>query len=340
MTGSANVSCPPAAPGFGLHSAPFADSAEDAFFFPSDQHLRALEFMGHALWTRARLGVVTAEHGCGKSFLIRRLLRSLDERILAAAVQSEQIKPREFLQDVLRQFGFALEENDKTDRRRLLERFLSHHAGTGRLCLLIVENPQSMSPSVLEELRCIAAVESDGARVLKVLLLGQPSLDLVLESPRMSELGASRAPRCTLGALTEDQTAAYVAHRLRAAGAPNPDALMPTTLMPQIHACTRGTPARINELCARALAVAVEEGEPHVTSAALDAALDQLGWASRRPTPQDGPSASAGEAAPRLIISMQGLADREVSLAAGRLLIGRGPEADIRIDSVFISRYH
>jgi type II secretory pathway predicted ATPase ExeA len=56
---------------FGLHTAPFADSAEDAFFFPSDQHLRALEFMGHSLWTRARLGVVTAEHGCGKSYLIR-----------------------------------------------------------------------------------------------------------------------------------------------------------------------------------------------------------------------------------------------------------------------------
>ena len=49
----------------GLQTAPFSDTPNDAFFFPSDQHLRVLEFMGHSLWTRARLGVVIADHGCG-----------------------------------------------------------------------------------------------------------------------------------------------------------------------------------------------------------------------------------------------------------------------------------
>ena len=61
----------------GLSAAPFADTPEDAFFFPSDQHVRALEFMGQSLWTRARLGVVIAEHGCGKSYLIRRFIQRL-----------------------------------------------------------------------------------------------------------------------------------------------------------------------------------------------------------------------------------------------------------------------
>src|SRR5688572_33271997 len=83
----------------GLNAAPFADTPDDAFFFPSDQHLRALEFMGHSLWTRARVGVVVAEHGCGKSYLIRRFIQQLDERIIAAAVQEEHIGPREFLLD-------------------------------------------------------------------------------------------------------------------------------------------------------------------------------------------------------------------------------------------------
>src|SRR5688572_24255489 len=111
MTENAILSSPAA--DFELSTAPFADSGEDAFFFPSDQHLRALEFMGHSLWTKARLGVVTAEHGCGKSLLIRRLLKDLDERIVAAAIQRENITAREFLQEILRQFGFALEETDK-----------------------------------------------------------------------------------------------------------------------------------------------------------------------------------------------------------------------------------
>ena len=328
---------------FGLHTAPFADNADDAFFFPSDQHLRALEFMGHSLWTRARLGVVTADRGCGKSFLIRRLLRDLDERIVVAAVQREQVAPAEFLLEVLRQFGFGLEETDKLDRRKLLERFLDHQAAMGRVCLLIVENPQGMSPAVLEELRCLAKVQSEGARVLKILLLGQPTLSLVLESPRMAELGAARAPRFSITALSEDQTAAYVAHRLRAAGAADPDALMPCTLMSQIHACSGGVPASINRLCERALANAAADGCAAVTVEALDRAIDDLNL-NQRKLRQPGPAttlvAASPSVRPKLVISIQGLPDREVVLSADRLLLGRGEEADVRIDSVFVSRYH
>ncbi len=331
--------------GFGLGTAPFADTDDDAFFFPSDQHLRALEFMGHSLWTNARLGVVTAEHGCGKSLLIRRLLNDLDERIVAAAIQRENMPARDFLQEILKQFGFTLEETDKTDRRRCLERFMSHQASMGRICLLIVENPQAMHPSVLEELRGLAAAEVDGVRVLKVLLLGQPSLNLVLESPRMAELVSANTPRFSLGPLTEDQTAAYVAHRLRAAGASNPDALMPYTLMAHIHACTGGVPARINKLCARALAWAASEGAPLVTTSALDQATEELGWQYHRPVVQVAPGDVAeppAAPAPRakLVITMQGLPEREVTLVGDRILLGRGEEADVSIDSVFVSRYH
>src|SRR4030095_441561 len=268
--------------GFGLATAPFAATDDEAFFFPSDQHLRAVAFMGHSLWTNARLGVVTADHGCGKSLLIKRLLNDLDERIVAAAIQRENMPARDFLQEILRQFGFALEETDKTDRRRCLERFMSHHASMGRICLLVVENPQAMHPSVVEELRSLAAAEVDGVRVLKVLLLGQPSLNLVLESPRMAELLTANVPRLSLGPLTEDQTAAYVAYRLRAAGATNPDALMPYTLMSHIHACSGGVPARINKLCTRALAWAASEGAPLVTTSALDHATQELGWENKR----------------------------------------------------------
>jgi type II secretory pathway predicted ATPase ExeA len=330
---------------FDLACAPFADSGDDAFFFPSDQHLRALEFLGHTLWTRARLGVVTADHGCGKSLLIRRLLRDLDDRFVFAAVSREQIAPREFLIEVLCQFGLTLEDNDRTDLRRLLERFLHHQASLGRVCVLVVENPQSMQPLVLEELRCLAATEVEGVRVLKVLMLGQPSLNHVLESPRMAELMATHVPKFSLGPLSEDQTAAYVAHRLRAAGARDPDALMPHTLMPQIYSRTGGVPAQINALCTRALQRADEEVAPMVTTTALDRAVMELGLPERglpeamRVLARHYQQLSETQDA-RVIVEMQGLPAQEIHLAGNRILIGRGDEADVRIDSVFVSRYH
>src|SRR5215510_14415798 len=142
-----------------------------------------------------------------------------------------------------------------------------------------------MHPSVLEKLRILATAESEGTRILKILLLGQPSLNLVLDSPRMAELVATKAPRFSLGSLSEDQTAAYVAHRLRAASAADPDALMPHTLMPQIYAVAGGVPAKINRLCERALATAAAEDDTRVTMSALEHAIDELGWRNRMATP-------------------------------------------------------
>jgi general secretion pathway protein A len=341
---SLSVPAPAPLEAFGLNDDPFAACETDASFFPSDQHLRALEFMGHALWTRARLGVVTAQHGCGKTLLISRFVRDLDDRIIVAAVSRETTTARDFLLEVLGQFGIALDSEDKTDRRRLAERFLTHQSSKGRLCLLIVENAQSMHPSVLEELRVLAAVEHEGSRVLKLLLLGQASLTHVLESPRMAELRADLAPRFSLEPLSDDQTAAYVAHRLRAAGAEDPDALMPYTLMPQIHACTGGVPLQINRLCSRALSNAVREQARTVTAAALEQAVDELKMRDRALPAFMQPSASDADGRPasnsKLIVSLQGNPDREIELTSDRVLIGRGDEADVRIDSVFVSRYH
>src|SRR5690606_33741831 len=108
------------------------------------------------------------------------------------------------------------------------------------------------------------------------------ALNLVLESPRMAELVKGNVSRFSLSAFSEDQTSAYVAHRLRAAGAPSPDALMPYTLLPQIHACSLGIPSNINKLCQRALIHAREEGAGQVTHSALDKAIEDLGWVRRR----------------------------------------------------------
>lgn len=332
---------------FGLAALPFTDTQAEADFFPSEQHLRALDFMGHALWTRTRLGVITAEAGTGKSLLVHRLQQSLDERMLVACVQHEHSDPRAFLLKVLQDFGFSLDSADRSDRRRLLESFLIHQASTGRLCLLIVENAQAMRPAVLEELRWLAQLEHDGRPVLKLLLLGRPALTLVLESPRMSQLLQGGSSRFTLSPFSEDQTAAYVAHRLRAAGCIDPDKVLAHPLMGMIHACSGGVPRNINLLCTQALLCAQRRGEAQVSAEALDEAIDTLGWQQRRQAAvvvdplQQLALLEGGLPAPAaLTISMQGVADREVVLGSERVLIGRGSEAEVRIDSVFISRFH
>jgi general secretion pathway protein A len=327
----------------GLREPPFSENVSDVYFFPSQQHLRALGFIGQLLWSRANLGVITGERGIGKSLLIRRLLSDLDERVLVAHVQGETADPQEFLRDVLKQFGMELGEADKSDRRRLLGRFLTHQFGQNRLCLLAVEGVHALRPAVLEELRLIAEMAIEGKRIVKVLLLGSHALNHVIDLPRMATLVQGRAPRISIDNFSEDQVAAYVMHRLRAAGAIDPDALVPTKLVPQIHRYSGGIPRLVNRLCEGALAVAMELGDVRLTERALTRAAETLHIIPTSERIEAIHDANPGETAEEqalLLVSSQGSTDSIVPLMANRILIGRSELADVRIDSAFVSRYH
>lgn len=325
----------------GLNEPPFAELTSEAFFFPSEQHLRAMDFMRRVLCSRVSAGVVTGEQGCGKSLLARSFLSTLDDRFMVAHVQRHDLSPREFLLEILRQFGVPLEKDDRTDRRLLLNRYLMHHAGSGRICLLIVENAQSMHPAVLEELRQVAAIEAEGHRLIKLLLLGRPMLNNVVDSPRMRDLVMAGVPRANIASLTEDQVAAYVVHRLYAAGARDPDRLIPHPLMPAIHVLSRGIPACINQLCARTLTLTATEGLDAATPGCLLAAAEQLELGSAVITPLTEEQAVPVESdQAMLLISTPEGGDGVVTLKSPRILLGRGELADISLESAFVSRYH
>lgn len=327
---------------WGLDEPPFANLSSDKYFFPSEQHLRALDFMRRVVCSRAYGGVLTGAPGCGKTLLIRSFLAGLDDRILVAHIQRTDVTPREFLLEVLRQFGVELDRDDRTDRRMLLERYLVHQVGSGSLCLLIVENAQSMQPQVLEELRHIVSLETEGQRLMKVLLLGSPQLLHVVDSPRMNGLVATDIPRVSISGLSEDQLAAYVVQRLRAAGARDPDHIFPAAMMPVLHRLTEGVPARVNRLCGEALTVAAVDGAYTVTHQIIFVAAARLGLdvTFSAIIGEDQSDVATQQQEALLLVSMRGGMDRVINLRNQRLLIGRGEGADIEVDSAFVSRYH
>lgn len=333
---------------WGLREPPFAELAADTYFFPSNQHLQALDFMRRVLCSRVSAGVITGEQGVGKSLVVRSFVAGLDERVLLAHIRRTDIGPRDFLLDVLRQFGVTLDPDDRTDHRLLLARYLAHQVGNGRICLLVIENAEAMRPLVLEELRYMGLLEVEGVRLVKLLLLGLPLLNHVVDSQRMNSLVPIEVPRAMVSGLSEDQLAAYVVHRLRVAGARDPDHLFPATLMHLLHRLTNGNPAKINKLCTRALSLAAIEAEPAVSSGALMLAATQLGLdtsfvlgSSENQTPNENTEPHAANSNDSmLLVSVRGGVDSVISLQDSRMLIGRSELADVRIDSAFVSRYH
>lgn len=329
-----------------LNAPPFSEPAADSYFFPGEQYLRALDFMRRVLCSRVSAGVLTGERGVGKSLLVRNFVGSLDDRILVAHLQRTDVGPREFLLEVLRQFGVELDSNDRTDRRLLLERYVSHQVSNGRICLLIVENAQSMQPVVLEELRHIASWEIDCQRLVKLLLLGQPLLNHVVDSPRMGKLIPNGIPRVSIAPLSEDQLSAYVAHRLRVAGADDPDRVLPHTLMHLLHRLSGGVPSMVNRLCERTLAVAAVEGQVVIDAQSVLSAAMQLGMdvSMEERAIESGdlktPATDVESYEALLLVSSGGGVDSVIAMDHGRMLIGRSELADVRINSAFVSRYH
>jgi general secretion pathway protein A len=341
---------------FGFEVSPFGpvettSLIKDRFFFPSHQHLRALGFVGQLLWSRINLAAIISDHGMGKSLLIRRLRADLDPRVLIAHVQSHsEHDPESFLLDVLKQFGMQLERNDRGDRRRMLAMFLQHQYHLNRLCLLVVEGVNKLRPPVLDELRVIAELQSeDQQRIVKMLLMGTAPLQHIIDAPRMKSMSEGRAPRITLECFGEDQVAAYVVHRLRSVGAKNPDAIVSPKLLTAIHRYSAGRPELINQLCDLAFVYALENGETAVSQQSLDRAAERIGLRPsampRRVAETDSSGAASSSAVmvdepALLILTIQGGADGVIPLLANRMLIGRAEDAEVRIDSAFVSRYH
>lgn len=326
---------------WGLREPPFADIATDTFFFPSEQHVRALDFMRCILCSRTMVGVITGDAGVGKSMLVRSFLSALDDRILVAHIQRADLEPRDFLNEILQQLGLLLGQDDRTDRRLLLTRYLTHQVGTGRICLLIIENAQKMKPAVLEELRLIGLLENEESRVVKLLLLGDSTLHRVISSPKLQEVVRTDTPRMHINGLTEDQLSAYVAHRLRVSGATDADRVLTANVMPALKRLSRGAPAVVNRLCAKALAIAAQSGEVIVTVTAILQAAVELGMdtsIAAAASASNGEGDKTDEAT--LLVSVNGGVDSVIKLKSTPMLVGRSEQADVQINSAFVSHYH
>jgi len=330
---------------FGLAREPFADNADAGLFYPGEQQLRALAFMRDFLWAKDNVAVLTAPRGCGKSVLIRRFLEELDERVFAAELHSPELDRRRFLKEMLSQYGLELDDDD-ADLRHLLRTFLQHQRSMGRVCLLVLENAQSMPAVVLDELTQLARLEFDRERVLKVLLAGTEALHRVVRSPGMASFLPRNVPMLGIAPLAPAEVGAYVVHRLRAAGAVEPSTLIDERAVRRLAQLSGGIPEAIDEICRSGFAHVAADGDTalgvdHLRLAAEEIGLgwedSEAGLESTAP-PAPGGAAALGEAVLR--VSIQGQPERELRFDIPRMLIGRSQSADVRIHSMYVSRHH
>ena len=331
---------------FKLRELPFRLSPDPAFLYPSQIHSRAKAYMESTIWFTDGFVVITGEIGAGKTTLIETFLKEIDQDVVVAQINQTQVSPIEFLQSVLAQFGFSPFRMRKAELLATLNNFLIEQYANGRKVLLIVDEAQNLTHKVLEEVRLLSGVETTKEKVLRIILAGQPELNAKLDSPELTQLRQRVRLRFHLGALTEQEMAAYVRHRLSVAGATQ-EIFEPDTF-PLVYRYTGGIPRLINTLCDTALLAAFAQDRVAVDVATVHEAIAELQWQEYHSRTQSNLiPARLEETTPharppvgRLVLTLQGVELGEALVVPGRFVIGRTTDNDLQVDSKFVSRHH
>jgi type II secretory pathway predicted ATPase ExeA len=263
---------------FKLREFPFRLTPDTEFLYMSNVHARAKAYMDYSVWNREGFVVITGEIGCGKTILIKKLLSELEEdNFLVAKIFQTQLDEVEFLQAVLVEFGLNPFNAKKVELIDMLNTFLVDSYRDMKQLVLIVDDAHNLSLKALEEIRMLSGLETQKEKVLHVILVGQPQLNAMLDAPELEQLVQRVRLRFHVRPLAQDETAEYIAHRLKIAGATRSDLFTPET-MPVVYKYTGGVPRLINTLCDTALTVAYADSLPTVTIDVLKSALDELQW--------------------------------------------------------------
>jgi len=250
---------------FGLTSKPFQLNPDPAFYFASKQHRRAKAYLEYGVSRNEGFIVITGEIGAGKTMVLRSLIEGLNgSNVITGHLVTTQLGAEDTLRMVGAAFGFRVKDVPKSELLITLEAFLISQTSKGKRCLLVVDEAQNLTPRAVEELRMLSNFQFGNQALLQSFLVGQPEFREILQQPEMEQFRQRVAATCHIGPLDEDETRAYIEHRLKCAGAKDKPTFEPAAFE-GIYKASGGIPRRINSVCDRLLLAGFLSGRTHIT---------------------------------------------------------------------------
>jgi general secretion pathway protein A len=262
---------------FQLRHAPFSIAPDPHYLFMSERHREALAHLLFGVDAGGGFVLLTGEIGAGKTTVCRCFLEQVPPHCNVAYIFNPRLTAVELLRTICEEFRLPAPAADSSVKDlvdRLNQHLLASHAA-GRNNLLIIDEAQNLSLSVLEQLRLLTNLETSERKLLQIILIGQPELRDMLARPELEQLAQRVIARYHLDALSARETGAYISHRLAVAGLPGTTPF-PPRLIGLIYKITRGVPRRINLLCDRALLGAYAIGVRQVDRRILRAAAAEV----------------------------------------------------------------
>jgi len=252
---------------FGLNEKPFAITPDPRYLYLSERHAEALAHLLYGINEAGGFVQLTGEVGTGKTTVVRSLLAQIPQNAEIALILNPRMTAPEFLLTICEELGIGVPDYATGSLKDLVD-ILSHYLlrahGRGKRIVLVVDEAQNLAPEVLEQVRLLTNLETNTQKLLQIILIGQPELREALARTELRQLAQRITGRYHLCPLLRQETAAYVRHRLRVAGATN-DIFTPHALA-EVHRLSGGVPRVINVICDRALLAAYTQDRHRVTT--------------------------------------------------------------------------
>jgi general secretion pathway protein A len=251
---------------FGLRERPFDLTPNPRYLVLTESHQEALSNLEYAIASRKGVTLLTGEAGSGKTTVIRAALEHQPRQVHCVHLNNPTMSRAEFTELLATRFHLSTHaQRSKAAMLDELEALLKERHARGETTVLVVDEAQSLPPELLEEVRLLSNIETDDHKLVSLIIAGQPELVELLNDPRLRQLKQRVALRCELRPLTLDESIAYVAGRIRAAGGAMADTIT-RSAVEFIHARALGIPRTISVIADNALLGAFGSGRRPVTT--------------------------------------------------------------------------
>jgi len=260
---------------FGFKERPFKLVPDPDYLFLSQSHEEALAHLKYAVLSGEGFVEIIGEVGTGKTMLCRAFLENMGSDVETAYIFNPKMDAQQLLMAINAEFGIPSGHGTIKALIDELNAFLMEKKGEGRKAILLIDEAQNLSRSVLEQIRLLTNLETTRDKLLQIILVGQPELGELLDSHELRQLGQRITLSCRLRPLTMKETASYINHRLHVAACAQPKIFTKAAIR-RIQRYCRGVPRLINIACDRSLLSAYGYNQRRVSARIAESAIREL----------------------------------------------------------------
>jgi general secretion pathway protein A len=240
---------------YGFREDPFGATPDSRCLYQSPSHCEALASLKYGFSSNRGFIALIAQPGMGKTTLLFRFLEEIRSSARTAFIFDidRHCEPREIVSYILRDIGIV-PGRDHAEMHEQLNLAVVAEARAGRRFVVVIDEAQNLSDEALEVVRMLTNFETPRAKLMQVVLAGQPQLSDKLMKPSLLQLRQRISTFCRIEPLTAEQTRAYIEHRLSFVGYDGPPLFTPEAVS-RLTEASHGIPRNINNVCFNALSL-------------------------------------------------------------------------------------